>query len=316
MDQSILSSRAIMGMYFARLEQNPGLAWINDVSNLFGSDQNSETYAFLGQSPGFREWIGGRQANGLQSNSFMILNKHYEATLEVRKTDLRRDKTGQILARVQEFADKSATHWASMLSTLLLNGETTVCYDGQYFFDDDHSEGKSGSQSNDITCDISEVPATVHGTTTAPSTQEMQAAILKGIAQILGFKDDQGEPMNENAQSFTVKVPISLYLQAVAAVSTLAAAAYAQNLNPNLIAGLNVKVVMNPRLTWTTKFSVHRTDSPIKGLIRQSEQEVELKVKAEGSEYEFDHDAWQFGLDTWRNVGYGYWQRACLVTLT
>jgi hypothetical protein len=144
----------------------------------------------------------------------------------------------------------------------------------------------------------------------------MQQAILQGIAQILSFKDDKGEPMNENARAFTVVVPVALYLVAVAAVSTLTTMALQQNLNPNLIAGLTVNVQMNARLTWTDSFSVFRTDSPIKGFIRQTEQENELKAKAEGSEFEFDNDAWQFGIDNWRGVGYGYWQRACYVTMT
>ena len=95
----------------------------------------------------------------------------------------------------------------------------------------------------------------------------------------------------------------------------LVTAALQQNLNPNIVAGLTVDVQMNARLTWTTQIAIFRTDSPIKGLIRQTEQEVELKAKAEGSEYEFDNDAWQFGIDAWRGVGYGYWQRACLLTM-
>lgn len=315
MDQTILSSRAIMGMYFARLEVNPGMSWVNGIANLFNSDQASETYAFLGQSPAMREWIAGRQAKGFRNDALVITNKHYEATIEVQKKDLRRDKTGQIQARIQEFADRSVTHWASLLSTLLLNGATTVCYDGQYYFDTDHSEGSSGSQSNKITVDISALPATVHGAVTAPSVEEMQQSILSGIAQILSFKDDRGEPMNEGAREFTVIVPVSLYLTAVAATSALTTAALQQNLNPNLIASLRVNVEMNPRLTWTDTFSVHRTDSPIKGFIRQTEQEVELKAKAEGSEFEFDNDAWQFGIDAWRGVGYGYWQRSVQVTM-
>jgi Mu-like prophage major head subunit gpT len=315
MDQSLLSSNAIMGMYFARLEADPGMAWIGGVSNLFTSDQASETYNFLGQSPAMREWVGGRQAKGFSGNGLTIVNKHYEATLEITKRDRRRDKTPQIEARVQEFADRAQTHWASLLSTLLLNGPSTVCYDGQYYFDTDHSEGKSGTQDNDIQVDISTLPAAVHGVVTAPSVEEMQQAILKGIAQILSFKDDQGEPMNENARAFTVVVPVGLYLVAVSAVSTLVTAALQQNLNPNLIAGLRVDVQMNARLTWTDSFAIFRTDSPIKGLIRQTEQDVELKAKAEGSEFEFDNDAWQFGIDAWRGVGYGYWQRACYVTM-
>lgn len=315
MDQSILSSRAIMGMYFARLEANPGMGWIDGISNQFSSDQASETYNFLGQSPAMREWIGGRQAKGFSGQGLTIVNKPYEATIEVQVRDARRDKTAQIMARIQEFADRAQTHWASLLSTALLNAPSTVCYDGQYFFDTDHSEGDSGVQDNDITVDISTLPAAVHGVVTAPSVEEMQQAMLKGIAQILSFKDDRGEPMNENASSFVVVVPVGLYLVALAAVSTLTTMALQQNLNPNLIAGLTVNVQMNARLTWTDSFAIFRTDSPIKALIRQTEQEVELKAKAEGSEFEFDNKAWQFGIDASRGVGYGYWQRACYVTM-
>ena len=237
MDQSILSSRAIMGMYFAEQEADAGVAFIDGVSNLFNSDQASETYNFLGQSPAMRLWVGGRQAKGFTGQGVTIVNSHYEATIEVQKKDARRDKTPQINARVQEFYARAQTHWTSLVSTLLLNAPSTACYDGQFFFDTDHSEGDSGTQDNDITVDISALPAAVHGVVTAPSVEEMQQSILKGIAQILSFKDDRAEPMNENARRFVVVVPVALYLTAVAAVSTLVTAALQQNLNPNLIAG-------------------------------------------------------------------------------
>ena len=317
MDQSVLSSRAIIGMYYARLEQNPGLAWVNGVANMFNSDQASEEYAFLGQSPVFREWIGGRNAKGLRSSAFSIRNKHYESTLEIALRDARRDKTGQITARVNEWVDRSLTHWASLLSTLVVAGESTPCYDGQFFFDTDHEEGESGQQSNDITVDISEMPVQVHGVVANPSVEEFQHAILKGISQLLGFKDDRGEPMNENAQEFMVIVPTQYAFVAYQSVAPIVTANSAvATLASNVLDGFNVRVAVNPRLSaWTDKFTIFRTDSPIKGLIRQQETDVDLKVKAEGSEYEFDNDAWQFGIDSWRNVGYGYWQRACLVQL-
>lgn len=318
-DLQILSSRAVRGMYFARLETDPGTNWLNSVSNLFGSDQASETYAFLGQTPMMREWIGGRQAKGFSGNGLTIINRHYEATLEIQKKDARRDKTGQLRARVDEFVEKSQTHWASMISQLIVNGPTSLCYDGQYFFDTDHSEGDSGSQSNKIDVPIAGLTAELHGTTTNPSVAEMQQAILRGIVQILGLKDDKGEPMNENAAAFLVMVPLGLMQAALGAVSTLIPSMSIQNLNPNLLRNFNVEVVMNSRLTtagWNNKFVIFRQDSPIKALIRQSEQEVELKMKAEGSEFEFDNDAWQIGIDAWRGAGYGYWQRSVMVTLT
>lgn len=318
-DLSILSSRAVRGMYFNALEQDAGTSWLGDVSNEFGSDQASETYPFLGNVPVMREWVGQRQAKGLTGNSLIILNKHYESTLELQVKDLRRDKTGQIRARLGEFASAGLTHWASLVSTLIVNGAATTCYDGQYFFDTDHNEGSSGNQSNKIDADISAYPAQIHGVVTDPSVEEMQQAIIAGIVKILSFVDERGEPLNENASRFLVMVPIGLMKAALSAVSGIIPAMLPQNINPNRLSDkFKLDVVMNTRLTiagWTDKFVVFRTDSATKALIRQKETEIEMKMKAEGSEFEFDNDAWQLGIDAWRGAGYGLWQRAVQVTL-
>lgn len=313
----LITSRAVIGAYYARLDAGANIPWINGVSNLFNSDQDSETYAWLGMTPAMREWVGGRNAKGFKETSVTIRNKHYEATLEVALKDVRRDKSGQIMARVNDFADRAMTHWGSLLSTLIIAGESALCYDGQYYFDTDHSEGSSGSQSNDLSIDISALPAAVHGSTTAPSAEEMQQCILQAVAAIQSFKDDQGEPMNESASEFVVVVPTSMYLTALSAVTNATLTSGAFNILPN-VPGLRISVQMNARLnaSWTAQFCVFRTDGAVKGLIRQQETEGELKAKAEGSEYEFDNDAWQFGIDSWRNVGYGYWQQGCLVTMT
>src|SRR3954465_2492989 len=113
-DLSLLSSRAIRGMYFAARESNAGNLWLPRVSNLFGSDQASETYRFLGAIPIFREWVGGRQANGFRGDGITIVNTQYENTIEIRKTDVRRDKTDQIRARIAEFSNSGDVHWASL----------------------------------------------------------------------------------------------------------------------------------------------------------------------------------------------------------
>lgn len=311
MDQSALSSRAIIGMYYEALEVG-GAPWISLVSNEFNSNQASETYPWLGMIPTMREWIGGRQAKSLGSNEITIVNRHYEDTLEFALKDLRRDKTGQIRARIGEFTQANFRHWASLLSTLIINGESDTCYDGQFFFDTDHSEGSSGSQSNDITTDISALPAQVHGSTTVPSPEEMQHAIQASITQIHTLVDDQGEPLNEMANSFHVMVPNGLATSTRSALSTMRAA------GPATVDmdGFQITMSVNPRLTtagsWTDKFVTFRTDGSIKPLIRQTETDGSLKVKDESSEFAFDNDAIQIGIDAWRNVGYGRWQGAVL----
>lgn len=311
MDQSALSSRAIVGMYYETLASLANIGWVDGVSNYFTSDQDSETYAWLGMPPALREWIGGRQAKGFRDDNITIANKHFEATLEIALKDMRRDKTGQIRARLEEFAQRGQTHFASLLSTLIVNGESAVCYDGQYFFDTDHSEGDSGTLSNDITTDISALPAEVHGVVAAPSKEEMMQAIVKSVSQFFTFKDDKGEPINETARAFLVQVPVGLYTAAQSALDRTNVK------GPGIVNvdGYDIALSVNPRLTsagWTDKFVTFRTDGSIKPLIRQEETMPTLKVKDENSEYAFDNDAIQVGIDTWRNVGYGRWQGAVL----
>jgi phage major head subunit gpT-like protein len=220
------------------------------------------------------------------------------------------------MTRIRDLANRTNSHWASLLSTLIIAAEAGLCYDGQYFFDTDHSEGSSGSQSNDLTITLSGLPASNAGSTTVPSVEEMQLSIAQCIAQIMSFKDDQGEPMNEDATGFLVMVPNQMYYQSAAqAVATPMQVAASQTVLEAIKQTNTIQVVQNPRLTWTTKFAVFRTDAEVKPFIRQEENAVQLKVKGEGSEFEFDNDAHQYGVDAWRNVGYGFWQMACLATL-
>lgn len=302
-----LSSRAIIGSFYHALSVNSGASWVGPTSMLFNSDQESETYKWLGQSPAVREWVGGRNAKGFTENGLTIVNKKYEATLEVPVDWMRRDKTGQLMLRINELAGRTNSHWASLLSTLILNGEATTCYDGQYFFDTDHSEGSSGSQSNDLTF--------AAATGTVPTTTEFADSLLAAIAAIVGFKDDQGEPMNEDANSFLVMAPINM-------LATARAAAGAQYLingvsNPVLSQNdFNVTVVGNARLTNTDRYYVFRTDGDVAPFIRQEEEGVTISAIAEGSELEFNDDVHHYGVKAIRNVGYGYWQKSCLTTFT
>jgi phage major head subunit gpT-like protein len=319
-----LGSRAIIGRYFARLEVATGMSWIPQVAMQVNSDQSSEEYKWLGMSPAMREWVGGRNAKGFRENGITIVNKHYEATMKALVKELRRDKTGQMLIRIGEMADRTAAHPASLLSTLIKNGASAACYDGSNFFATNHSEGDSGTQSNAIQVQLTTLPVTNRGTPDNPTVAEMQYAILKGIAQILSFKDDQGEPMNEMARNFMVMVPTRCWAAAEGAVSVSMVDSGAANLVP-ANRKINISVELNTRLDdtfglsgspETTEFVIFRTDGVVKPFIHQIEQDVMMKVIAEGSELEFNDDEHHYGVDKWENVGYGYWQHSCKVELT
>jgi phage major head subunit gpT-like protein len=305
-----LGSRAIIGEYYARLEQDAAASWMSAITNYFSSNQESETYKWLGQVPALREWIGGRQAKGLRVQGYTIKNVLYEATLELFLDDLRRDKTGQIRVRIAELAARTNAHWAKLLSTLINAGPSAVCYDGQFFFDTDHVEGDSGSQSNDIS------HAAATGTT--PTAGEFSDAILEAVEAMYGFKDDQGEPINENAKRFLVMVQPAHLKAAAAALNNPIIIDGSTSRTNTLVSlgGWEFELAVNARFSVSDAFTVWRTDGDIQPLIRQEEVGVEVSAIAEGSELEFRERKHQYGVSAIRNVGYGLWQRAVMVTFT
>jgi phage major head subunit gpT-like protein len=321
MDVSGLSSRAIVGEYYAKLE-TPAIGWIEPLSFMFDSNMPIETYKWLGQSPAMRQWLGGRGLKGLNVNGISIANNLYEGSLEIDGEDFRRDKTGQVLVRVADLARRTQTHWASLLSTLILNGSTTACYDGQNFFSTGHVEGDNQTaQSNLLTITMSGLvsPQTASlGTTTNPGALAMQQGILMGVQQILGFLDDRGEPMNEDAKQFTVMVPVPYWHAAKAAVGVPTLTGSESNLIPVLgsVDNFNISVVANPRLNWTDKFAIFRSDGSVKPFIRQDEYAPMLALLDENSEYFALNHKLIFGVNVSRGVGYGYWQQAVRVQFT
>jgi len=312
-----LGSRAILGLLHMRLEQG-AIGWIDRLAMAISSDQASETHKWLGMSPAMREHVGGRLVHGLREQGITITNSNFEATIAVMLDEIRRDKTGQVVQRINGLAARANSHGAGLLSTLILNGESTVCYDGQFFFDTDHSEGDSGTQDNDIQVDVSAqaVPTDEQGSTTAPSAKTMREAVLQGIQQILGFVDDQGEPINEGASEFMVMVPTPFWSSAVAAVVTPTLAGGETNVLAGL-PGMSLSVVPNPRLTWTDTFAVFRADGSDGGapFIKQEEVPLTTPYQAEGSPEEYHNGRHLYSVDWTGQVGYGFWQHACQVKL-
>lgn len=314
-----LSSRAIIGTFYEVLEEIKDSGWSNLLAMFMNSDQESETYKWLGFAPTPREWKGERQAKGLRTQGMSITNILWEITLAIATTDLRRDKTGQINVRLGEAAERFQQHKESKLTTLIIDGDGTasgLAYDGQQFFDTDHSEGDSGTQKNLLT--NSEVPALNVDSATAPTQDEMANAILGVIAHILSLKDDQGEPANGAARKFLVMVPAVLWPVAFAATTKNMLSAAAGTVKPSILdgGGFTVDAVMNPRLTWTDNFAVFRTDGRAKPFIYQEEYAPQAEFLGEGSEHEVLNNEQLLCLDASYNLGFGMWQHAAKATLS
>ena len=309
----ILSSRAIQGMFWEEISRLAAdqASVVNQIGFMAQSDQASEQYAWLGHVPKLAEWIGARNLQKLRASDYSIKNKHFEAGITIPVPDMRRDKTPQLRARIGELAEAAEMHKHELITALMIAGAATACYDGQYFYDTDHSEGASGTQSNDLA--LTAVAAAT------PTQVEMATLITKMLEALYGFKDDQGRAMNRSARQFLLMVPVAYWGTALAAVNNniIGGASNSATSNPLQNLPATITVVAEPDLGTSTTMYLHRTDAKLKPFIVQEETgTLQLKSKAEGSEYEFDHDAHAHGVDVWRNAGYGLWQYSVLCTLS
>ncbi len=147
------------------------------------SESEKESYNWLGAVPAPVEWVDERVIQGLRSESYEILNRNYEVTIEVDRNTLEDDKYGLITPRIRQLARRVAGHPNKLVFQLLNAGASTVTYDGVEFFKANRTIGDSGT--------INNIAAGAY----AADATKIRAGIAKAIEQMMAFKDDQGEPM-------------------------------------------------------------------------------------------------------------------------
>lgn len=301
------SDANLRGAFFRAFEDAMAPSYLPSLTTHIESDKASELYGWLGAVPVMREWKGGRQKKQVAEYDWTIWNRLYESSLGVSVDDVRRDKFSQHEIKASELGQRAAENPILLLSTLLEDAESSACYDTQYFFDTDHVEGNSGTNNNDITY------AAATGTT--PTVDEMIDAILENIQQFYTFKDDQGQPVNHTAKNFAMIYPVTM-MKTVQKAMTLNNLANGAD-NPLKASSFNITPYCDPRLSWTTKFAMFRTDHPVKPFIHQIELDNEVQSITDGnSDYVILNREYFFGVTRIEAVGYGDYKKACLTTFT
>lgn len=269
-----------------------------DLSTRVVSTSDREDYRWLGTVPKVREWGQGRLAQGLRVESYSIENLKYEATIEVDRDEISDDQTGQIRLRVAELAQRAATHKDFLISQLLVGGETAGnnSYDGASFFNATHASGASGNQSNLLTFDAD--------ATDAPTVEEFKEALKEAIGSMLGFVDDQGEPMLVSASGLVCVVPPTMLFTANEAISATVSGGGA-----NSLSGI-ARVISFPWLTDKSKWYLLKTDGILRPFIFQDREPVEFNALAEDSDEGFRREKFLFGVRARYRMAYGYWQFA------
>lgn len=276
----------------------------SSICTVMPSDGADEAYGLIGSMPGVREWLGDRQFTELRAADFTIKNKHWENSLLVEKTNIDDDRIGLYGPLMSDLANEATYHPDELLFDAIVDGESTACFDGQYFFDTDHSWGNSGSQSNDLT------QAAATGTT--PTAAEFRTAFHAARAAMLKFTNDQGKLLNR---------PVSTGLSNLLVVvnpdfEVIAAEALYASLNSNGATNVVLdrpRIVSSAHLTDTSKMYLFDTSGMIKPFVFQARAPLSAAWKG-ADDLETKH--LKFMTEARYNVGYLAWWKAVLTTFT
>lgn len=110
----------------------------NKIASVIKSTSASNTYGWLGKFPSLAKWIGDRNIQSMKSQAYTITNDDYESTVGVDRNDIEDDNLGVYSPIFKEMGNAAAIHPDEMIFPLLAAGFTTLCYDGQNYFDEEH----------------------------------------------------------------------------------------------------------------------------------------------------------------------------------
>ena len=267
------------------------------------SNSLDEKYSMLGGLPGMREWIGERKAKELRAGNYTLANKHWESTLGIEKTDIDDDRLGTLNTQIMALADEATYHPDELLFEIGDSAaETTACFDGQYFYDTDHSWGDSGTQSNDL--------STTVVNSAAVTTTEFRTMFEAAVDALLGFKNDQGKylvrPRVGQMGSLICAVPRAL--------RNVANKAFEQALIANGESNWfseKPTIVTIPYYTSALKFDVFYTGGLIKPFIFQARKPLQFQVDGAN---DLKTKQLLAMTEARYNIGYGAWWTAVRTT--
>jgi phage major head subunit gpT-like protein len=273
-----------MNTHFLKAGSEVDTQW-NKVADFVKSDQNIETYPMMGAIPDPSEFTDERKARKVSEYSFTLENGEWEQTIAVKRSMLDDERYGQLNNMASKMGRKFVRWTDKKVFALLPAGNSALAYDGQNFFDTDHSEGNSGTQ--------------VNKSTTALSATEYATA----RAGLMILKDDQGDPVG--IMPNLLVIPPALEKTALEIVKAVTISTG----GTNVLQG-SAEVIVVSYLTDTNNWYLLDTSGGEKPLILQERIALELGFQGADSDAGFHNNTYSYG-SYWRGAfGYGDWRRA------
>jgi len=255
------------------------------VATVTPSTADSETYAWLGDIPGMREWIGDREIQNLSGSDYTIKNKDFELTVGVPRNAIDDDKIGLYTPHIQMLGQAAALHPDELVFGLLKEGFSTKCYDDEPFFSGNHQIGKK----------------TISNKGTAKLSLE---SYIAARAAIMSLTNSKGRPLNLVPNLLVV--PPSL--EGIALTITTSEFI---NGSTNTMRGTAEAMVVPQLAGQDNAWYLLCTIRPIKPLIYQKRKDAKfVGLTNETDPNVFFKKTYIYGADSRGNAGFGFWQMA------
>lgn len=266
---------------------------IMSAAMLVPSSAKSEKFGWLGSVPQMQEFKDEKVVKGLLDHDFTIKNVPFEATLGVDKFDLKNDQLGAVQIRIRDLAQRAKTFPIKLMMDLMVAGTAGLCYDGQPFFSASHVEGESGTQTNIVSG-------------TGVTLDQVSADFISARALMMGFKDDQGQPMFEDVMQQDLLVVCAPGLQGV--MEKMLNSTVLPNNGSNMLYKA-ADISISSRLSGNDWYLLNRYGA-VKPLILQENMPIEFGALEGQSDSGFMTRFYKYGVEWYGNVGYGLWQKA------
>lgn len=255
------------------------------IATVTPSTTDAETYAWLGDIPGMREWVGDREIQNLAASDYVIKNKDFELTVAVDRNAIKDDKIGLYNPSVQMLGQSAAMHPDELVFSLLASGFSALCYDGKPFFSTEHMVGKKK----------------VSNMTHAKLTLE---AYVAARAAMMSLTNAKGRPLNLVPDTLVVPPALEKAARDILVADFI-------NGTKNTMQGTAKPLVVPQLAGHDTAWSLLCTSRPIKPLIYQQREKAKFVSKTqETDDNVFMSKKYLYGADSRGNAGFGFWQMA------
>lgn len=268
------------------------------------SSTDENVYGWIAEMSGMVEWTGARQVDDVIARDYRLRNKDWEKTISLERNKVL-DDTWQLFGQAVEMLALQGAWWPDDRCTqTLVDGTTTECFDGQFFFDTDHpvdlNNAGAGTYSNKLTggtYDLSVDPVAAWGAAKATAMK---------------YVGESGRPLNVVLDTLMVPPDLERYALQVANAQLTAQAIKNVGGTENVAgAGVtnvwqgSIRVIVNPRLTDQSAWYGICTSRGIKPIIFQKRQAPNFVARTAPTDVNvFDQKKFIYGSDA-RGVG-GY----------